>query len=492
MGAVVAWRLFINKSNSSADREFEMESMHLVDMVNDKIASLPLELLAFQSLFRASDAVSRTEFKTMFDEFTVKAAIPGLLDVMFAQFVPEAQLAPFQAGVRADASIQAGGYPDFKMFPPGTSGDHLIINYVQPSATASLMGFDLFSDPVWRPLLEQARDEATIVTSRQLQVVNSPNGIIVAAPVYRKNAAIGTVDERRAAFVGIVYLAFETQPFLAGLLATDFTKKYDLELYDVSAGNQLLFDSSPSVLDNGNMSGRHRDVELSIGGRKYHLHLHLIEQSLTVRADMVTGNIVLGIGALLSLLGAIVVYVLVSTRTRAERLAASMTTDIVKSRERYLELLEALPDPTLLLDKFGRIQSINRAGEEASGYKRSEIIGKFFPKSGLVAPSSLPRALRNFTISVNGRLHPPYEIEIIRKDGSRRSFEVNARPVRENGKTTGVQVLLRDVTKRREIGTQLERQAAELQRINRFMIGRELKMKELKREVERMRGTAPS
>jgi PAS domain S-box-containing protein len=164
-------------------------------------------------------------------------------------------------------------------------------------------------------------------------------------------------------------------------------------------------------------------------------------------------------------------------------LASRMTHDIKRSTERYLELLEALPDPTIMLDKLGRISSINRATEELSGYRRDELVGKFFPKAGIVVPSSLPVALRNFAVSLSGRTHAPYEIDVKLKDGSIRTFEVNSRPVVEAAQTTGVQVVLRDVTKRKEIMSQLARQSAELQRINRFMIGRELKMTELKRQL---------
>ena len=489
-GTVLSWRYFITLRRDATDRQFESLAAQQVAGIERRFNELELELSAAQALFRASEQVTRSEFRTFFQEFATKGVTQGLRNVTFAELVQHQNLDAFEQTVRADDSVLLGGYPDFQVFPDYEGPEHVVANYVEPpEASAQLMGFDTYSDPARRSLFEKARDNNSIEMSAQLTLLQSgsPEGFIILAPLYRKGQPIGTSEERRAAFFGVVGAAFETETFFKDALALPASESFDLEIFDIANNNQLIFDSVPEITDAGRVSGRHRDFETSLGQRELLMHLH--EQKVTdwANSDLLISVFVILIGTLSSLLVSFVIYSAMTTRRRAESMATRMTADISRSRERYQELLEALPDPALILDKFGRIQSINRAAEQASGYKNSELAGKFFPRAGVVAPSYLPLALRNFAISLAGRTHAPYELGVRIKDGNVRTFEVNARPLREDGKVAGVQVLLRDVTKRREVMDQLARQADELQRINKFMIGRELKMAELKRELEQLR-----
>jgi len=491
---VVVWRLFVNERGKLVDKEFNVQAAQYVNTIESRTDELLIELTAYQSLFRASDDVNRAEFKTMFDEFALKAVTPGLRNVTFYKPVSASGLESFTAAVRADSSTVAGGYPGFTVHPAGSGGDHLVATYVEPAeAAATLLGYDAYTDPVRQELFDRARDTNTAVASPQvaLEVPGNPRGLVVAVPAYRKDAPIGTVEERRAAFIGSIGTAFETEAFFSDVIPADVRRDFDLEVTDQSAGETLIYDSNRDVHDAGATADPHRDFTIAIGERSFRVHVHALSTSSIVEAYAFVSFSVLGIGVLISVLGAYVAYTLSTTRAQALMLASRMTHDIKRSTERYLELLESLPDPTILLDKMGRIVSINRATEELSGYRRDELIGTYFPKAGIIAPTSLPVALRNFAISLSGRTHAPYEVDMRMKDGSIRAFEVNSSPVTEQTKTVGVQVVLRDVTKRKEMLAQVARQAAELQRINRFMVGREIKMAELKQQIAQQ-GRTPS
>lgn len=71
------------------------------------------------------------------------------------------------------------------------------------------------------------------------------------------------------------------------------------------------------------------------------------------------------------------------------------------------------------------------------------------------------------------------------KDGNKRNVEVHAHPIfDENGKLVQMIEYSIDVTERKKIEEEIEKHAQELKKMNDLMMGRELKMVELKREID--------
>lgn len=494
MTSVLVWRLFVNARAGDELNQFNKQVVAHADLVERRLNEVVLELTAFSTFFRASDEVTRVEFKTVYDEFASKVVTGGLRNTTFVRFVRDEEVEAFTQSVRADDSLQPGGYPDFSIHPAGSTADHAVVTFVEPpAAVPNVLGFDVYSDPLRRALFDKARDSGELVVSPQIELLgpDAPAGFLVVHPVYRKGDEILTTEERQASFAGAIVSAFDTAQLFASITGENFLQDYDLEVFDGETGDVPIFDSHPEEVDAGTRPGLHDDYEIKLGDRTYTIHVHVRADNPLAAQDALLSGLVLGLGILLSVLASFATYSSVTARARAQRLAERMTVDIVRARDRYQELLEALPDPTVILDKLGRITSVNRAAEDAAGFKRTELVGKFFPRTGLVVPKSIPLTLKNFAISLSGRIHAPYEIDIKSKGGSIRTFEVNSRPVHEDGKTTGVQVLLRDVTRRREILDQVARQTEELQRINKFMVGRELKMAELKQRLEKQNGAGP-
>lgn len=86
-----------------------------------------------------------------------------------------------------------------------------------------------------------------------------------------------------------------------------------------------------------------------------------------------------------------------------------------------------------------------------------------------------------------GKVQPEYELELKGKKDTIWVL-VNEKPIVKNGKVTGLVGSLTDITKRKLAEQALNQRAAELERLNKLMIGRELRMVELKKELEVLRG----
>ncbi|MBI5468612.1 MAG: PAS domain S-box protein, partial [Deltaproteobacteria bacterium] len=78
-------------------------------------------------------------------------------------------------------------------------------------------------------------------------------------------------------------------------------------------------------------------------------------------------------------------------------------------------------------------------------------------------------------------------LEGLRRDGTRFPVELSLSAERLDGSWMFIGVI-RDVTQRRRLENELEQRLAEMERMNKVMVGRELKMEELRQEIRRLRG----
>ena len=128
---------------------------------------------------------------------------------------------------------------------------------------------------------------------------------------------------------------------------------------------------------------------------------------------------------------------------------------------KYRSLLENANDIIYSHDLEGNYLTINRAGSEATGYTREEILGGL-NIAQVVAPEHLELA-RRMTAE---KLRDPskstvYEVDIISRDGRRLTLEVSTRIAYREGRAVAVEGIARDVTERVRAAQERERLLAE-------------------------------
>lgn len=135
---------------------------------------------------------------------------------------------------------------------------------------------------------------------------------------------------------------------------------------------------------------------------------------------------------------------------------------LIKSEERYRDLVENALDIIYTHDLAGSYTSINKAGERITGYARDEVLGMNLAQ--IMDPDSLDRSREMLATKLAGQDETVYDLNIIAKDGRRISIEVSTRLVVQDGKEVGVQGIARDVTERRQLEEQL-RQSQRLESV---------------------------
>ncbi len=123
--------------------------------------------------------------------------------------------------------------------------------------------------------------------------------------------------------------------------------------------------------------------------------------------------------------------------------------ELAHSESRYRHLLEGASDAIMTFDALGRFTTINKAGEEISGYAREELLGRYFVP--LLPLDQMARAVREFARAISGETGS-FDTVILTKGGERREITVTYSCPR---KTQEVLCVVRDISDERQLQHQL-------------------------------------
>jgi len=133
------------------------------------------------------------------------------------------------------------------------------------------------------------------------------------------------------------------------------------------------------------------------------------------------------------------------------------------AQQRYFELFHNANDVVYTHDLQGRYTSLNKRGQQITGYSPDEIADVKF--SSLASPEDVALAHEMLRKKLNGEAtNTIYELSVKKKDGTWTRFEVNSQLIFENGKPVGVQGIARDISARQEAEEKL-RQAQKMEAI---------------------------
>jgi len=154
-------------------------------------------------------------------------------------------------------------------------------------------------------------------------------------------------------------------------------------------------------------------------------------------------------------------------------------------KERHEALFELNPNASFRLDARGIIQDCNVASTLLTGYASEDTLGKSmtqFMDTGDV--SGFEQALHRA-----GENNPAHcECYITTASGETIAIFLSLIPVRTTGKPRQIYTIAHDITEHKKAERTLEIQLNEIKRMNRLMVGRELKMEGMRREIKSLKG----
>ena len=296
------------------------------DVLETKLQTCGLLVRSVQALFLSSEEVTAAEFQTMYDTLRPREQFPSLQAMAYAERV-------------VDEASGAERYPTTLVAPL--------------SGNRSLVGLDIVTQPANLAAARFARDADRPVMSAAFQLVQRAgmpgpkDGITIRLPVFSGGPRPRDVAERREREVGSLVVSFRVGSLIEDALAAETIERFEIRVLDLDAdGEKLLYGEASAAGGNGTASGAGEfSRRIAYGGRTW-----LIEARARPSADGDTWLPLLtfGIGALASLLMAMLAWSIAGTRARALVLARDMATQFRQSEERFRALNDLLPALVLL------------------------------------------------------------------------------------------------------------------------------------------------
>ncbi len=187
-------------------------------------------------------------------------------------------------------------------------------------------------------------------------------------------------------------------------------------------------------------------------------------------------------------------------RDHLEELVEERTAELASSEEFLNSVIEQSPASLWISDSEGTLIKMNLSCRELFGATDEEAVGKYnlFKDNLIEEQGFIPLVENVFEKGEIARFTIDYDlprVEHVKVNGAtHRILDVIISPVKDmHGKVTNAIVQHKDITERREAEEKLkqtvadlERTNAELERFNRLAVGRELRMIELKRQINEL------
>jgi PAS domain S-box-containing protein len=426
--------------------------LHQVEQVEadlqGQIADLEHLLDAVRGFLLAGPRQAGAEFPKFVGNMDLRRNFPGLRGLGYVERVTHSALPAFIARQRLD------GRPSFAVAASTTQGEHYVTAYLEPVAgNEAAIGYDIAGEPVRRAAAQASMRSGNSSMSQRIQLVQDElkrPAVLILKPVFADDVTPQTEAERVRGLRGWV----EAPVVLAELMAGG-------ESFDIQQANFQLFDNpdySPesliydSVFPSGEVHSkasltRNQSSQFSVDrpilvlDQVFYLRVNsspTFEASFHPREHLKAA--VLGSG--LSVLAAMVLWLLMAGRARAVELASSMTLDL----DRLAMVARRTSNAVYFADTEWRINWVNEGFTRMSGFTPEDTLGRR-PSLLLHSPLAHPDTAQTIDQRLEGG--KPVNIQVLQRNKNGRDYWVDLEvlPIHDSeGRVTGYLSVQSDIT----------------------------------------------
>lgn len=438
-----------------AQAELENVADNLRNRIERRLATYEQALHAGAAFLKASNEVTRAEWKTFIGDLSLKGSSRNLASIGFAQAIPPAEKKALERQMRDE------GLVDYAISPPGERAAYAPVVYLESfeNGNPRAIGFDLYSEPARRAALERARDTGKAALSDRITLFGkssdgSESGFLMCVPVYRDGMPHAAVQERRESLVGWVIAPLWINNFMHALL-DGAGASLNVEIVDLDQTGEDARIFSRLAASGAVPVASIRQKTLSVADR--HWLLRFSAAPLRPGLDPATRWVVLS-GVITSLLLFGVALALTTTRARALAVADRLMRELrisndqlaLHAKERSAQLqavLGASPIPIAhLIGK--RFNWVSPALEKLMGYPASELIGRS-TRMFFRGDDEFEQYIRKISpIVENGDVAFGEQV-LVTRDGRQLLCEGFVKALDATDLSRGVVILFQDITERR-------------------------------------------
>jgi PAS domain S-box-containing protein len=366
------WRALEQSNRQAQEQRFSLAVDGVELSVRERMRAYEMVLRGMAGLMAGSDQVSDDEWQRATDQLQLQDHYPGIQALAWGRYLHAGELNSFVE------QVHATGRSDFQAYPSGEREAYMVVEFINPLdwRNRRVLGFDMYSETTRRTAIGAARDSGEAVLTGPLKLKQETEkdvqaGVLLYLPVFRLNAPLSTLEERREAILGVICGSFRMADLMQGILGNS-AAQFEIELVDPEDPD------SPLLASDGATSRVARFVaqrQLSVYGRDWQLR---VRSTPAYEATVNNGSlpISLGTGLLAVLLLSLLVGGFLFLRDRALGDSERQRRQLRESEVRFRLVVEASPNAIVLVDSAGKVVMVNRQVELLFGYERNELLGQ--------------------------------------------------------------------------------------------------------------------
>lgn len=454
----LAWDHERQASQKELRAQFDFSLREAVSRVEQRIASYEQMLHGVQGLFAASNTFDRNAFHDYVASLNLDANFSGIQAIGAEEWLPGGDKTAHIA------RMHQLGYADYAIRPAGERPDYAPIIMREPyvGVNRATFGYDPWSETKRRRAMEKARDSGmAAISGRVLLDIDNGNeaqaSFLMYLPVYARGTSQASISERRANLTGWVHASFRMSDVIASLYGEQ-PMGVAFSIYDgvEPSPGALMYRSVGSeaapAADKDMISATEY---LVVAGHNWTLTMNTLEDFNTRygrNAEVQTA--VTGIG--LTLLLALLAWVLMSSRRRAIRLAGKMTRELRASEEQFRAIADCTVNWEIWWGMNGKPRWINPSVKEYTGYTVEECMAMEDLRAEMIYAEDLLRVGPELDKGLRGERGDDLEFRCVRKDGSLFWLSASWIPITDaNGALAGYRTSGRDITERKQVEAEL-------------------------------------
>ncbi len=464
---------------------FEQKTQDVDETIKRRMELYTNLLFGARSFFYGSDFVAPNEWANYVKNLEIPTRDPGASSLLYLAHVTNENREAFNKSMREESGASESAYlAAFTIHPDSTKSDFYPITYIAPSSSTSAnsVGFDQGSEGVRLAAIEAARDSGNAQISGTVQALTTKaNVFFMYLPLYTNKESNPDIISRRENLKGLIFASFTNDKIFPNILEdAKISNDVAISFYDgTSANEQNVLFSHP--VDFKGAKTQVRTEQIEVGNRPWTIRYEANENFGIDPLQARSYVSMLVIGGVFTLLLVISTYSILSSRRRAVQLANKITEDLRLNEEKYRTIFESFQDVYYQTDAAGIITIVSPSIEKYNGLKPEQIVGKLATdfylnpteREAMLVKLKQDHVLNDYEITLKGIGNNPIPTSL--------SAKMMFSPSQE---FIGVEGVLRDISDRKQTQTKLVEKTEELERMNKLMTDRELKMIELKKELE--------
>jgi diguanylate cyclase (GGDEF)-like protein/PAS domain S-box-containing protein len=357
-----SWYEMQQNSEKKLKKAFEVSSQKIYTNIHNYFQDYTTIMSGVKGFFEGSQYISNQEFRDYVQALNIDKQTSGVQGIGFAMYVPKGEKNLHLEKIHAQDSVS------YHIFPEGQRDYYVPIVYMEPrdKANSQVIGFDIATVPIAFEAMSKARDLNHVTITPRLVLKQDSHkvdtfGFVMYLPVYKTNAPLNTLEERRSSIYGWVDVPFRMNDVMAhfvGEIDTDI----GISIYDglELTNEHVLYHSLDK---NKRRKGTEHPLKtheyFKVGGRTWSLIMTAtsdFDKRILNRASIV----------LIILLGAIITLIL-------SFLAWSLARSKELAQQSYSQLFQQAGEGIFVLSSDNKLVDANPAALDLVGYSKTQL-----------------------------------------------------------------------------------------------------------------------